>query len=94
METFGKYELLRKLAAGGMGQVFLARQKGPVGFQKLLVVKRLLPHLSEDDEFITMFLDEARIAALLNHPNIAQIYDLGEVDATDIGFACPVANFQ
>ena len=80
METFGRYELLRKLAAGGMGQVYLARQKGPVGFQKLLVVKRLLPHLSEDDEFIQMFLDEARIAALLNHPNIAQIYDLGEVD--------------
>ncbi len=80
METFGRYELLRKLAAGGMGQVYLARQKGPVGFQKLLVVKRLLPHLSEDDEFIAMFLDEARIAALLNHPNIAQIYDLGEVD--------------
>ncbi|HLL06184.1 MAG TPA: serine/threonine-protein kinase [Myxococcaceae bacterium] len=65
-----------------MGQVYLARQKGPVGFQKLLVVKRLLPHLSEDDEFIQMFLDEARIAALLNHPNIAQIYDLGEVDGT------------
>ncbi|XXF76811.1 serine/threonine-protein kinase [Myxococcaceae bacterium GXIMD 01537] len=63
-----------------MGQVYLARQKGPVGFQKLLVVKRLLPHLSEDDEFIQMFLDEARIAALLNHPNIAQIYDLGDVD--------------
>ena len=80
METFGRYELMKKLAAGGMGQVYLARQKGPVGFQKLLVVKRLLPHLSEDDEFIQMFLDEARIAALLNHPNIAQIYDLGEVD--------------
>jgi eukaryotic-like serine/threonine-protein kinase len=80
VETFGRYELLRKLAAGGMGQVYLARQKGPVGFQKLLVVKRLLPHLSEEDEFIQMFLDEARIAALLNHPNIAQIYDLGEVD--------------
>ncbi|HEY0095379.1 MAG TPA: serine/threonine-protein kinase [Archangium sp.] len=80
METFGRYELLRKLATGGMGQVFLARQKGPVGFQKLLVVKRLLPHLSEDPEFIHMFLDEARIAGLLNHPNIAQIYDLGDVD--------------
>jgi serine/threonine-protein kinase len=80
VETFGRYELLKKLAAGGMGQVYLARQKGPVGFQKLLVVKRLLPHLSEDDDFIQMFLDEARIAALLNHPNIAQIYDLGEVD--------------
>ncbi|WP_426754447.1 serine/threonine protein kinase [Myxococcus sp. Y35] len=80
METFGRYELLRKLAVGGMGVVYLARQKGPVGFQKLLVVKRLLPHLSEDDEFIDMFLDEGRIAAHLNHPNIAQIYDLGDVD--------------
>ncbi|MFY0528947.1 serine/threonine-protein kinase [Archangium gephyra] len=63
-----------------MGQVFLARQKGPVGFQKLLVVKRLLPHLSEDTDFIKMFLDEARIAGILNHPNIAQIYELGDVD--------------
>ncbi len=80
VETFGRYELLRKLAIGGMGVVYLARQKGPVGFQKLLVVKRLLPHLSEDDEFIDMFLDEGRIAAHLNHPNIAQIYDLGDVD--------------
>ncbi|ATB50107.1 serine/threonine protein kinase [Corallococcus macrosporus] len=80
VETFGRYELLRKLAIGGMGAVYLARQKGPVGFQKLLVVKRLLPHLSEDDEFIDMFLDEGRIAAHLNHPNIAQIYDLGDVD--------------
>jgi serine/threonine-protein kinase len=80
VETFGRYELLRKLATGGMGQVFLARQKGPVGFQKLVVVKRLLPHLSEDSDFIKMFLDEARIAGNLNHPNIAQIYDLGDVD--------------
>lgn len=80
METFGRYQLLRKLATGGMGQIFLARQKGPVGFQKLLVVKRILPHLSEEEEFIKMFFDEARICALLNHPNIAQLYDIGEVD--------------
>ncbi|MBI3180644.1 MAG: DUF2378 family protein [Myxococcales bacterium] len=82
METFGRYQLIKKLATGGMGQVFLARQKGPVGFEKLVVVKRILPHLSEEEEFIHMFFDEARIAALLNHPNIAQIYDLGEVDGT------------
>src|SRR6476620_10377117 len=82
LETFGRYQLLKKLATGGMGQVFLARQRGPVGFEKLVVVKRILPHLSEDDEFIEMFFDEARIAALLNHPNIAQIYELGEVEGT------------
>ncbi len=78
--TFGRYQLIKKIATGGMGEVFLARQKGPVGFQKLVVVKRLLPHLSEEQEFINMFFDEARIAALLNHPNIAQIYDLGEAE--------------
>ncbi len=80
METFGRYQLIRKLAAGGMGAVYLARQKGPVGFEKLLVVKRILPHLAQEEQFIEMFFDEARIAANLNHPNIAQIYDLGEVD--------------
>ena len=74
----GKYQLVKKLAVGGMGEVFLARQKGPVGFEKLVVVKTLLQHLREDQEFVNMFFDEARIAAVLNHPNIAQIYDLGE----------------
>src|SRR5260221_8327021 len=72
---FGRYELLKKLAAGGMGQVFLARKKG-VGFEKLVVLKRILPHLTEDEEFFTMFLDEARLTARLNHPNIAQIFDV------------------
>ncbi len=72
---FGRYELLKKLAAGGMGQVFLARKKG-VGFEKLVVLKRILPHLVEDEEFFTMFLDEARLTARLNHPNIAQIFDV------------------
>ncbi len=76
--TLGKYQLLRKLAVGGMGEVWLARQQGPVGFEKLVVLKTLLGHLKEDQEFVNMFFDEARIAAALNHPNIAQIYDLGE----------------
>ncbi len=73
--NFGRYELLKKLAAGGMGQVFLARKKG-VGFEKLVVLKRILPHLVEDEEFFTMFLDEARLTARLNHPNVAQIFDV------------------
>ena len=80
LETYGRYQLVKKIAVGGMGEVWLARQKGMVGFEKLVVVKRLLPHLTAEQEFINMFFDEARIAALLNHPNIAQIYDLGEVN--------------
>src|SRR6185436_19891630 len=60
-----------------MASIFLARQKGLEGFEKHLVVKRILPHLAENDEFINMILDEARIAARLNHPNIVQIFDLG-----------------
>ncbi len=79
-ETYGRYQLIKKIAVGGMGEVWLARQKGLSGFEKLVVVKRLLPHLTAEQEFINMFFDEARIAALLNHPNIAQIYDLGEVN--------------
>src|SRR6185436_9847116 len=63
-----------------MASIFLARQKGLEGFEKLLVVKRILPHLAENDEFIKMFLDEARIAARLNHPNIVQIFNLGALD--------------
>ncbi len=80
-ENFGRYQLVKKLATGGMGQIYLARHIGPGGFEKRVVVKRILPHLSEDEDFIHMFFDEARIAAHLNHPNIAQIYELGEVDS-------------
>ena len=80
LETYGKYQLLKKLATGGMAQIWLARQQGLEGFEKLLVVKRILPHLAENDDFIKMFLDEARIAARLNHPNVVQIFDLGAQD--------------
>src|SRR3954451_18292888 len=60
---FGKYTLQRKLAGGGMAEVFLARQSGMEGFEKLCVIKRLLPELSQDTEFVSMFLNEARLAA-------------------------------
>jgi serine/threonine protein kinase len=74
----GKFELLALLARGGMAEIYLARQRGIRGFEKLAVVKRILPGLSSDDRFTEMFLDEARLAAGLNHPNIVQIYDLGQ----------------
>ncbi|NOZ86696.1 MAG: protein kinase [Deltaproteobacteria bacterium] len=76
--TIGKYELLKRLAVGGMAEVFLARQTGPHGFEKMVVIKKILPHLAAQETFVRMFLDEARIAARFNHPNIAQIYELGE----------------
>ncbi|MDX2015788.1 MAG: DUF2378 family protein [Myxococcaceae bacterium] len=77
---FGQYWLLKRLAVGGMGEVWLARLHGESDAEAPVVVKRLLPHLKEDQEFVNMFFDEARIAAALDHPNIARIEDLGEVD--------------
>jgi serine/threonine-protein kinase len=80
---FGKYALQRKLAEGGMAELFLARQGGSEqidGFEKLVVLKRILPALSMQQEFIHMFLNEARVAARLNHPNIVQLFDLGKVE--------------
>jgi len=76
-QKLGRYILERRLAAGGMAEVFLARQSGPEGFEKVCVVKRMLPHLTDDEVFVSMFLDEARLAARLTHPNIAQIFDFG-----------------
>ncbi|MDB4964542.1 MAG: Serine/threonine protein kinase PrkC, regulator of stationary phase [Myxococcales bacterium] len=78
--SFGKYELVSRLAAGGMAEIFLARTKGIAGFEKYLVIKRILGHRTQDPEFVRMFLDEARVAATLDHPNIVQIYDVGHVD--------------
>ncbi|MCB9646523.1 MAG: protein kinase [Deltaproteobacteria bacterium] len=76
---FGKYEVLARLATGGAASIFLARQPGAAGFQKLVALKTLLPERANDADFVAMFLDEARLAARLNHPNCVQIYDLGRV---------------
>jgi len=80
MAKLGKYELLRPLASGGMAELYLARQSGLGGFQKTVVVKWLHPQFATDDTVVKMFVDEARIAARLNHTNIVQIYDLGEAN--------------
>ena len=79
-ERLGRYRLLRKLAVGGMAEIYLARVSGPGGFEKNVVVKRILPQLAESDEFFAMFLDEARIAAMLQHANLVHIYDAGQAD--------------
>jgi serine/threonine protein kinase len=78
----GKHEILRKLATGGMAEIYLACIRGQAGFEKLVVLKRLLPHLATDPPFVQMFLDEARLAATLRHPNIADVYDISDVDGT------------
>ncbi|MHB1846888.1 MAG: protein kinase domain-containing protein [Deltaproteobacteria bacterium] len=75
--SLGKYEIVRRIGIGGMAEIFLARQVGPEGFEKKVVLKRILPQLAADEKFVEMFFDEARIAALLSHPNVVQIFDLG-----------------
>jgi len=80
LQHLGKYQLVRKLAAGGMAEVFLAKAAGPMGFEKTLVLKRILPNLAADPQFVQMFLAEAKLAASLNHPNIAQIFDFGQAE--------------
>jgi serine/threonine-protein kinase len=78
----GKYRVLRRLASGGMGEVFLARVDGPGGFEKTLVLKRVLKKLQGERRFIEMFLNEARVAAQLSHPNVVQIFELAELDGS------------
>ncbi len=81
-QEFGKYTILKKIATGGMGEIFLAKLKREDGFEKELILKRLLPHLSENDNFIEMFHNEARLTAQLSHQNIVQIFDFGQVDSS------------
>jgi serine/threonine protein kinase/cytochrome c-type biogenesis protein CcmH/NrfG len=77
---YGKYILLEKLAVGGMAQLYKAKITGEEGFEKLVAVKQILPHLAEERELISALIDEAKLAALLNHQNIVQIYDFGSMD--------------
>jgi serine/threonine-protein kinase len=80
--SFGKYSLVARLATGGMAEIFLARLQGAAGFEKLVCIKRILPHLARDKQFVAMFLDEARIAARISHPNVCQVFELGEIEGS------------
>ncbi|WP_224362865.1 serine/threonine protein kinase [Hyalangium versicolor] len=82
MQLSKSYQLIKKLASGGMAEVFLARTEGPLGFSKTLVLKRILPHLADDEQFIQMFLEEARLVAQLSHPNVVHIFDFGEFEGS------------
>ena len=82
MERFGKYILVDKISSGGMADVYRAKVLGIRGFTKTVAIKRIHPHLLERTRFLRMFTDEAKISSRLVHPNIVQIYDLGEADGT------------
>ena len=75
----GRYQVMRRIAVGGMAELYLARHVGRAGFEKVVAIKRVLPHLAEDAKFVDMFLDEARLAAGLDHSNIASVIDFGSV---------------
>ncbi|MFT3710306.1 MAG: serine/threonine-protein kinase [Archangium sp.] len=77
---FGKYLLLERLNVGGMAEVFVAKAFGVEGFERILAIKKILPTMAEDEEFITMFIDEARISVQLNHANVVHIHELGKHD--------------
>lgn len=77
---FGQYILEERVAKGGMAEVYRARMMGVEGFQKTVAIKRILADMAGNDEFVTMFIDEAKLAAQLKHPNIVDIYDLGKID--------------
>lgn len=79
-EKFGSYVLLSRLGRGGMAEVYRAKSIGAAGFQKDVALKRILPNLAEDDHFVSMFIDEAKVMVSLDHPNIIQVYELGKLD--------------
>ena len=76
--AFGRYRLLERLGQGGMAEVFKAKSYGVEGFEKILVIKRILPELARSQEFVEMFIHEAKLAVRLSHANIVQVFDLGK----------------
>lgn len=79
-KQFGKYRLLQKIAVGGMAELYLAKVTGDHGFEKRVAIKKILPHLSDEGNLVKAFIAEAKLAALLQHENIVQIYDFGSID--------------
>jgi len=79
-DPYGPYRLVERIAIGGMAEVFRAKRSGVEGFEKTVAVKRILSHLSDNKEFVDMFINEAKVVSGLTHPNIVQIFDLGKID--------------
>src|ERR1700733_4904188 len=81
--SFGRYRLLERLGQGGMAEVFKAKSYGVEGFEKLLVIKRILPELARSQDFVEMFVHEAKLPLRLSHANIVQVFDLGKTPSAD-----------
>ena len=77
-----RYRVIKRLAAGGMAEVFVAESAGIEGFKKRVAIKRVLPQLSRKDQFIAMFLDEARLSAQLSHSNVVSVFEIGDGDVS------------
>src|SRR5687767_11222574 len=77
--TFGRYTLLRRVGTGGMAEIWKAKVQGPAGFEKELALKKVLSHLVSDQAFVQMFIEEAKLAAQLAHPNVVQVFDFGRI---------------
>jgi len=91
-QKLGRYILLAPIAQGGMARVWAARQTGQRGFQKMVAIKTIMPALAADAEFERMFLDEARIASSIHHPNVCEILDLGEEGSKPVRILrCPTS---
>src|SRR6202451_2011802 len=93
--TFGRYRLLERLGQGGMAEVFKAKSYGVEGFEKILVIKRILPELARSQDFVEMFIHEAKLAVRLSHANIVQVFDLGKAPGGEApaGGEAPVAYY-
>src|SRR5271167_1796342 len=83
--AFGRYRLLERLGQGGMAEVFKAKSYGVEGFEKILVIKRILPELARSQDFVDMFIHEAKLAVRLSHANIVQVFDLGKAPGGESG---------
>ena len=77
--VFGKFILLERVSVGGMAEVYRAKLLNAPGFERFFAIKRILPHLAADTDFVTMFINEAKVAVELEHPNVCQIYELGRL---------------
>ncbi len=82
ISKFGKYTLLNKIATGGMAEVYRAKISGEEGFEKLIVIKKILPYLNTNKEIVNHFIDEAKLDAMLQHENIINVYDFGNLEGS------------